>query len=176
MNKFNFFSPFMYNDERDFITKYLDRDDILLEWGSGNSTIYFSGIVKKVISIEHDISFFNYVKKTINFYDIDNVDIVLIPSDIEVGIKSPNKDNYEEYISYIEYPSKNDLKFTKVLIDGRARNYCASSILNMINDNTIVFVHDFNNIDYHKILDNYDIIDRLSNHSNMGIVSLKKIK
>jgi hypothetical protein len=79
MNKFETFTPLMHEKEYKFLEKFLTPDDILLEWGSGNSTIYYSGIVKKLISIEHDIYYYDQIKKTIDVYDIKNVDLIHIP-------------------------------------------------------------------------------------------------
>ena len=50
-NKFESFRPLMNEWEYKFIEKFLTKDDVLLEWGSGNSTLYWSGIASKVISI-----------------------------------------------------------------------------------------------------------------------------
>ena len=61
-NKFDSFTPLRFKEEYKFIEKYLNKDDILLEWGSGNGTIYFSGLVKKLISIEHDVDYYNLIQ------------------------------------------------------------------------------------------------------------------
>lgn len=159
----------MAKDEYQFIEKYLNKDDILLEWGCGNSTIYYSGLVKKLISIEHDIDYFNFIKNAINAYNIDNIEQIHIPA----HYPQPNPSRYEQFKDYIEYPSKNNLKFTKVLIDGRGRIYCAFSIVNMLNENVIVMIHDFNREEYQYVLDYYDIVDRIT-HTRQGIVALKK--
>jgi hypothetical protein len=169
MNKFKSFTPLMAKDEYQFIEKYLNKDDILLEWGCGNSTIYYSGLVKKLISIEHDIDYFNFIKNAINAYNIDNIEQIHIPA----HYPQPNPSRYEQFKDYIEYPSKNNLKFTKVLIDGRGRIYCAFSIVNMLNENVIVMIHDFNREEYQYVLDYYDIVDRIT-HTRQGIVALKK--
>jgi hypothetical protein len=165
-NKFDSFIPLMYNDECEFISNFLNDDDILLEWGSGNSTIYWSGLVKKVITIEHHKKYYDFVEKVKNGYGITNIKQIFIPP-------NDNLTEYGKFIDYIEYPKNNNIKFTKVLIDGEARNFCAKSIVNIINENTIVFVHDFNNKKYQEILENYSIIKQLSSHENMGIVALK---
>ena len=66
------------------------------------------------------------------------------------------------------------MKFNKVLIDGRARKYCAKSIYDYIDENVIVFIHDFNRPDYQKTLKYYDIIEQLT--EGQGIAALKKKK
>ena len=37
-----------------FIEKYLTKDKVMLEWGAGGSTLYFSQLVKEYYSIEHN--------------------------------------------------------------------------------------------------------------------------
>ena len=168
-SKFESFIPLMATDEYQFIEKYLNKNDILLEWGCGNSTIYYSDMVKKLISIEHDIDYFNFIKNAINAYNIKNIKQIHIPAHFPI----PNPTRYEQFKDYIEYPSKNNLKFNKVLIDGRGRIYCAFSIVNMIDENVIVMIHDFNRQEYQYVLDYYDIIERIT-HTRQGIVALKK--
>lgn len=179
MNKFNFFTPLMHYKEYKLIEKYLDKNDILLEWGSGNGTIYFSGLVKKIITIEHDKFYWDRTEIAIKTYNIKNIDNILIQSKSKL---IPNKENrYEVFEEYINYPKNNNLYFDKVLIDGRGRKYCALSILDMINANNLVFIHDFNfnNVEgyededyFNDILNKYDIVERVL--EGRGIVALKK--
>ncbi len=168
MNKFEMFMPLMFPHEYKFIEKFLSKDDVLLEWGSGNGTIYFSGLVNKVVSIEHDEKWVNQIKKVIDAYNIENIEIHNVPA------HSPNPIpcRYEQFRDYIEYPKKNNIKFTKILIDGRARKYCAKSIYEKTNKNTVIFIHDFNRSDYKKVLKYYNIIEEVV--EGKGIVALKK--
>lgn len=169
-NKFEFFRPLMFEHEYRFIEKYLDKNDILLEWGSGNGTIYFSDLVKNIISIEHDKNWVNNIKTIIDIYNIKNITI----HHIAAHSPEPIPCRYEQFKDYIEFPKKKKLKFTKVLIDGRARKYCAKSIYDIIDNDTIVFIHDFNRPDYQKVLKYFDIIEYDMN--GQGIVALNKKK
>jgi hypothetical protein len=178
MNKFESFVPLMHYNEYKLVEKYLNKDDILLEWGSGNSTMYWSGIVKKVITIEHDIDFYNQTETAIKIYDIKNIENIFVPQLKLV----PNRENrYKVFEKYINYPRENKLKFTKALIDGRGRKFCALSILDMIDENVIIFIHDFNynNVEgyedenyFDDILKHYDIVERVTD--GQGMVALKK--
>ena len=168
MNKFNFFRPLMHEHEYKFIEKYLKKDDTLLEYGSGNSTIYFSGIVKNVISIEHDIDWINSLKKVINAYDITNIELLYQAA----HSPDPKPCRYEQFKDYIHLPATRKLKFTKALIDGRARKYCAKYLWDIIDENVIVFIHDFNRSDYQMSLKYYDLVD--INTDGQGIAALKK--
>ena len=171
MNKFEYFRPLMHEYEYNFITKFLTNDDILLEWGSGNSTLYWSGIVKKVLSIEHDLDWVKKINSLIYFYNISNIDLYHISS----HTPDPIPCRYAQFKDYIEFVKNNNkLKFTKVLIDGRARKYCAKSIVDIIDENVIVFIHDFNRPDYQLTLKYYDVIEKIT--EGQGIVALKRKK
>lgn len=170
MNKFGFFTPLMHKYEYDFVEKYLNENDVYLEWGSGNSTLYFSGLVKNVISIEHDIEWIKNIQKCIDAYGIKNISLNYIPA----HTPNPIPCRYEQFKDYIEFPMKNNLKFNKVLIDGRARKYCAKFIYSIIDDDTIVIIHDYNRPDYQLVEKYYDVIERLD--EGQGIVALKKKK
>jgi len=168
MNRLSFFTPLMHKYEYEFIAKYLNKDDIFLEWGSGNSTLYFSELVKQVISIEHDKDWINNIQIAIDNYNIDNI----ILNHIAAHSPNPIPCRYEQFKDYVEFPKNNNLKFTKVLIDGRARKYCAKAIYDIIDENVIVMIHDFNREDYKKVLKYYDIIEQLID--GQGIVAMKK--
>ena len=168
MNKFNSFRPLMHEHEYKFIEKYLTKDDILLEYGSGNSTLYFSGIVNKVISIEHDIDWINNLKKVINAYDIQNIELYHVAA----HTPDPKPCRYAQFKDYIHYAEKQNFKFTRALIDGRARKYCAKYIYDIIDTNVLVFIHDFNRSDYQMSLKYYDIVDITT--KGQGIAALRK--
>ena len=169
-NKLSSFKPLMHEYEYKFIEKYLTDNDILLEWGSGNSTLYFSEIVKEIITIEHDIDWSKKIEKMIELFNINNITQYTIPA----HTPNPIPCRYEQFKDYVEFPKKEKLIFNKVLIDGRARKYCAKSIWNIISDDCIIFIHDFNRSDYQMILKYYDIIEQITN--GQGIVALKKKK
>lgn len=61
----------------DYFSNYNLEDKILLEIGSGNSTLFWENKFKKVISYENDISYFNHISSKIKndstellFYDL----------------------------------------------------------------------------------------------------------
>lgn len=179
MNKFNFFTPLMHYNEYKLVEKYLNKNDIFLEWGSGNSTLYYSDLVKKLITIEHDKFYWEQTEASIKVFNIKNIENILVVSKIKL---IPNKENrYKVFEEYINYPKNNNIKFTKVLIDGRGRKFCALSILDIIDENVIVFIHDFNHDDvegypdeeyFNDILKYYDIVERVTD--GRGIVALRK--
>jgi hypothetical protein len=177
MKKFDSFRPLMHEHEYRFVEKYLTKDDIFLEYGSGNSTLYFSDYVKKVISLEHDVDYYNMIKKCIDAYAASNIDLYHVPP----TIRDKKIKRYDQLKDYIEFPIKQGFKFNKILIDGRARKECALFIYDHISDNDIIFIHDFNyntpegyaDPTYHNdILEKYDIHE--FEKRDRGIVALKK--
>ena len=179
MNKLEFFTPLMHKEEYKFLESFLTKDDILLEYGSGAGTIYFSGLVSKVYAIEHDIDWYNVVKTVIDNYDIKNIDLHYIKG---IEVENQKTQRHIAFEEYIKSPKERNFEFTKVLVDGRARKYCAQFIAeNYDNEDLIVFVHDFNfnNVEgyedetyFDDILKHYDIIDRVT--TGQGIVALKR--
>ena len=165
MNDLSRFTPMMHKAEYELVQRYLNKDDIFLEWGSGNSTLYFSQFVKQIISIEHNRQWLDNVREKIDANKVTNVLQVHVPA-----VDGESKD--VQFKDYIDYPKNNGLKFTKVLIDGRARKFCAKAIYDMIDENIIVFIHDYNRPDYRKVEKYYDVIERT--HIKPGIVALRK--
>tara|TARA_Y100000310_G_scaffold65582_1_gene61073 strand:- start:2977 stop:3189 length:213 start_codon:yes stop_codon:yes gene_type:complete len=58
---------YMQAAEGKLISKYLNSKKVMLEWGAGGSTVYFSKLVKQYISIEHNLEWYNKVKKEIGY-------------------------------------------------------------------------------------------------------------
>lgn len=174
------FIPLMHEFEYKFIEGYLDKKDVLLEWGSGNGTIYFSGLVKKLISLEHDKDYYDIIKKTIDAFNINNIELHHVPG---VKVQNQKSQRHIAFEDYIKFPIVNKMEFDKVLIDGRARKHCAISIADYIGFETLVFIHDFNfnNVEgyddenyFDDILKKYYVFDRITD--GQGIVALKKRK
>lgn len=178
MNKFEFFTPLMHKNEYKFLEKFLTPNDILLEYGSGSGSIYFSGLVKKAISIEHDIEWYDTIKKSIDNFNITNLDLYYVPGK---HVENQKLFRHIAFEDYIKFPKTQNLEFTKVLIDGRARKHCAEFISEIIDESIIVFIHDFNfnNVEgyidedyFSDILKHFDVVDFES--TGRGIIALRK--
>lgn len=52
-DRINKFLPYMNSDEISDLVTYIDRECDMLEVGGGNSTLFFSRIVKRLVTIEH---------------------------------------------------------------------------------------------------------------------------
>ena len=160
MGKYNIM---MQDSEIDFIEGYLNKEQTMLEWGSGWSTARFSTLVKKYYSIEHDKEWYNKMSEEIKKEKLDNITYR------HIEITTPIEDLYEidpEYVKqyseeliidglerqYQEYIDEVDNlgvdKFDVVLIDGRARNYCLGKVIPYLHEDSHVFIHDWHRKEY----------------------------
>jgi len=148
--------PYMKSKEWNFLISHLNSEDIMLEYGSGSSTTLLGPLVKKLVSLEHDKKWY---EKVLNENNLANVELCFVPPDSPRTIPTQK----EQFLSYINWVTTRKEIFTKVLIDGRARQWCAESILDNLAENHLVFLHDYNLIErpyYQRVLDFYEIIDK----------------
>ncbi len=116
----------------------------VFEYGSGNSSIYWSNKAKDVISVEHDKDWFEKVKNSIK----DNQTLLY------------KEDSYE-YEKSIELTIK---KFDVIIIDAIRRDLCAKTIINHLNiTSTEGYLIILDNSDWYKntakyLRDNLDVI------------------
>lgn len=114
----------------------LDKKMTGLEYGSGNSTIFFAGQIRHLTSIEHDKKWYSRVKEELIKLGHTNVDYRLIPPGViqplnysffreynlpenEFSVRS----EYADYFSFVRTFPDNHFDF--IMIDGRARIECA---------------------------------------------------
>ena len=156
--------------ERNLISKYLSYDKSMLEWGAGGSTLFFSKYVKEYTSIEHDEGWYKKIKREIGnsidykwftLHHVLNNKPRTIPTQVE---------QFLDYINYVDVLNK---KYDIVLIDGRARPYCAQKVIPYLKENAVVFIHDFwERPEYHWVLEYYDEIESIK--KGQTIVALRK--
>ena len=164
---------YMSMEERNLISKYLGYDKVMLEWGAGNSTLFFSQYVKEYISIEHKKEWYNEIKPQ------------TLQSNIDLHYVKPNSPpshprRPEEFLDYINYVDVLNKKYDLVLVDGRVRPYCAHKVIPYLNKNAVVFIHDFwqrhssgewARSHYHWILEYYEEIESIK--KGQGVIALR---
>ena len=150
----------MDDSEIDFIEGHLNKEKIMLEWGSGWSTARFSTLVKKYYSIEHDEEWYNKISEEIKKQKLNNITYRHIPITTPVEALDPEYVNqysealiidglerqYQEYIDEVDNLGVD--KFDVVLIDGRARNYCLGKVIPYLHEDSHVFIHDWQRQEY----------------------------
>lgn len=90
----------------DYLDNYLTSNMNILEFGAGGSTVWFSRRVNKVVSVEHDQKYADYV----NAHNLNNVEMNVLPRP------------YNGFADTLQ-----DETFDFILVDGRDRNDCAKS-------------------------------------------------
>jgi len=149
-------SPWMHPREIVVITSRLSPEHIMLEWGSGGSTIFFSGLVKRLYSIEHSRRWFKAVQKRLP----PNVTYLYVKQ----NGKRTKPTQYAQFKDYIEACARFGTKFDRVLIDGRARPECAEFVLPYLNPGAVVFIHDYfsaRRTHYRRAENFYDVIEKV---------------
>jgi len=145
-------APEMWMNEIEFIEKTLielskkNKCLNILEWGSGNSTIYFSKFLKqkkihfKWIAVEH---FIPWYEKVIGMFKENglskNVECVLVNPTLETD---KNIQETLDLSDYIHFPTTTSLKFHFILVDGRKRAECLEQASKSVTSDGVVVLHD----------------------------------
>ena len=174
--------PWMHKLEYELIVESLDKTKQMLEWGSGTSTAYFSQYVQHIDSIEHDLEWINTTKKYLRDNNVVNATLHEVPWDSPRPARSLTE--YYMFDSYINYVDKLNKKYDVVLIDGRARFWCAEKILPYLADHAVVFIHDYwayrdhmmhpSEIEKYKQIFNWYTELASVKHTEQTIIKLKK--
>lgn len=178
-------------------------DSTMLEWGCGGSTLIFSKLVNHYVSIEHNLDWYLDVQREIKTQNLTNIDFHLVDvskgvpttkkdfydkwhqelqelsslesnniPNLDYCIYPRNRFVFHEYIDWVDKLKTKIYDF--VLIDGRARADCAFKILNYIDNDSIVFIHDYwKRPEYQVITEYYDVIDSVQD-TLQTIVALKR--
>ena len=122
----------MFNNKReiDFFLNSFKPTDIVLEWGSGGSTLEIARRVTELHSIEHDINWCLKVKHHLP----GNAYLYHVPRNQQEA--SGHDGTLEDYYDYVNFPTTLNIKnFDVIFIDGRARPYCAMVAFDLLEDN-----------------------------------------
>lgn len=156
---------FTKESEKNFLIENLNLNHRVLEWGSGSSTLLIAENVKEIISIEHQKKWFD----TVNEKKTDNIKIYLKEPNLPYA-EGGHDGTYEEFKDYCDFPL-NLGYFDIILIDGRARVSCAYNCLKISHENTLIFIHDFNRVEYQEI---NNFLEKISCVDSMCLFKLKK--
>ncbi|NME72483.1 class I SAM-dependent methyltransferase [Flammeovirga aprica] len=102
----------------------------LFEYGSGNSTFWFSKRVKSITSVEHDKEWYTFVNDK-------------CPSNVDYRFKDVNN-GYEDTIT------ETSIQFDIVIIDGRKRVACAKKALPKLTDRGVIIWDNSNREKYNE--------------------------
>lgn len=177
--------PAMLSQEVALIDSYLYREGTtMLEWGSGGSTLHFSKLVGRYYSIEDNAMWANRVSKQVAAQGLSShVTVASVKPDRSRGVADGQPHtrggDYSSYCAHVEVAAQRlgVRRFDFVLIDGRARQWCAKSVLPFVDTASRVFVHDFfSRSRYWSVFDDfYEVASVKENGAyEKGLVVLQK--
>ena len=101
--------------------EYLSQLDLsnykILEWGIGNSSLFFSARCKEIFSIEHNEEWFSLIKNNLPA----NAHPFLVTED-----------------EYLQKPKELNTRFDLIIVDGIQREGCLNMALEILADNGII--------------------------------------
>ena len=113
-----------------FLEERVDSSMNVFEYGSGNSTLWWASRVQRVISCEHDQSWYDEVIKT-------------VPSNVELHHIPLESDG-----AYSEQVAKFHREFDIIFIDGRDRVNCIKQSLDALSVRGVVILDNSDDSEY----------------------------
>jgi predicted O-methyltransferase YrrM len=150
--------PYMNSNEIVDLTTYLHRDCEMLEIGGGNSTLFFSRIVKRLVTVEHNKEWSDKISNDMkSFSKCDWSLYVIEPSFPQSHPFQPAEPGqFDDYVNFISNLEKN--QFDVILVDGRDRVRCAIASIPLLRKDGILIIHDFwNRPKYHSVLQLHEL-------------------
>ena len=108
----------------DFIRERISKEHTVFEFGSGNSTLFYSKLAGKVVSVEHDRDWFDKISSG----KPANSEMIYCPL-VAGG-------------DYCRMPLTADGKFDVIIVDGRDRVNCCLQAMNALTDSGVIVLDD----------------------------------
>jgi hypothetical protein len=129
--------PWMHKDEISILASLLHQDDCVLEFGSGNSTLWLAKRVREVHAVEHDQEWAARMTAS-------------APHNVTLHWRRPAFPHHSgtpaqsgQFVDYLQVPSLLGRTFDACLVDGRARIESAMSAANWLKTGAWLFFHDW---------------------------------
>lgn len=119
----------------DFIKPRLNKKLDLFEFGSGNSTLFYAGLVNQVYAVENDRDWINRIEKKLP------VNAKLIYQEVRAGG------------DYSNYAATLNMKFDIIIIDGRDRVNCCINSVKALREGGVMVLDDSERLEYKPALD-----------------------
>ena len=127
-------APYLNRQVVDFLDTTLQEDDTGLEWGSGNSTIWFANRCGELITVEHDPSWAEWVTNQLEQRRLKEKVVV------HLCRASPAAGAPPSYVSVGR--ELNDASLDFVLVDGKNRDACALVALTKLKPGGFLIIDD----------------------------------
>lgn len=134
-----------------YLKKFVNKNKIVLEYGSGASSVWFSKRCKKLISIEHDELFYSKLKKIKKKNNLKFKYFLTKPQSKIDQYRSNRIKNYS-FKNYIFKPNTLGIKFDIIFIDGRSRIECLKNSLNLIKKKGVIVFDNSDRNEYKNYL------------------------
>lgn len=131
VDKYNNELPWFTYSSIEFLKTRINKGITVFEYGSGNSTIWFSKLANKVVSIEHDEHWYKHIAPALT----QN-------TNIEYNFKTLENKEYENTV--LHYPNQ----FEVVVIDGRKRVECGRNAITALTENGVIVWDDSDRTEY----------------------------
>ena len=152
---------YAFPEEKEFFISHLNKNQNVLEWGSGSSTKVIAEAVKSIVSIEHNKNWYDKVIKDLP----KNATLYHVPSKYHHDWRKDGDGSPDNFKNYISYPLELGNKYDLIFIDGRARVQCASVCSKISKEDTMIFVHDFSDerikAGYGKMYEYLDLVEKV---------------
>ncbi|MDF2159404.1 hypothetical protein [Algoriphagus sp. CAU 1675] len=147
----------------DFLINKINKSFVVFEYGTGGSTLFFLSKVSELVSVEHDETWFQFVKERLNkiqFNGLHEFHLVVPTLQInnEIEMKSYQMKEYKhfdfkDYVSIIDNYSSE--YFDLILIDGRARPYCFYRCLSKVKPGGYIVLDNSERKHYQDVLNQH---------------------
>ncbi len=131
-----------------FLRKYLTKEMVGCEFGSGISTLFIAPKVKHLISIEHNQDWYFSISNKLKTLGISNVDYRFIEresknqdkinDELFAQFNFQSRTDYNDYSRSIDNLKDESLDF--IIIDGRARPECLFYSLCKLKQNAVIIL------------------------------------
>ena len=132
-----------------FFKKYLEKDMVGAEFGSGSSTLFFAPRISKLYSVEHNEEWYHLINEKLTGLNCSNVDYRFVVQNdksdfVHDVFDLEEKRDFEIRRDYVNYfRALNDIQDHSLdfaIVDGRARTECCHEILPKIKKGGILIL------------------------------------
>lgn len=161
-----------------FFKKYLEKDMVGAEFGSGSSTLFFAPRISKLYSVEHNEEWYHLINEKLTGLNCSNVDYRFVVQNdksdfVDDVFDLEEKRDFEIRRDYVNYfRALNDIQDHSLdfaIVDGRARTECCHEILPKIKKGGILILDNSERKRYELVfeqLKNYEMYETTNGLTN----------
>ena len=161
-----------------FFKKYLEKDMVGAEFGSGSSTLFFAPRISKLYSVEHNEEWYHLINEKLTGINCSNVDYRFVVQNdksdfVDDVFDIEEKRDFEIRRDYVNYfRALNDIQDHSLdfaIVDGRARTECCHEILPKIKKGGILILDNSERKRYELVfeqLKNYEMYETTNGLTN----------